>query len=131
MVQASLRSASLSEAHHDPDDIVAAQRGSTKGNLQFGSPAGNMTSTFAPPEIPSEIAILPPFRSTNFFANGKPIPVPSGLVVKNGSKTRSLLSTGIPSPVSSMEMLMLTSLPLPLQTFVRIVTRPPLGVASS
>ena len=104
MVQASLRAASLPEAHHDTADVATAivalgiPWGVESASTQFDPPRGNTTSNFAPPEVPSETMIFPPFRSTNFLARGKPMPVPSGLVVKNGSKTRSLLSTGMPSP---------------------------------
>src|SRR5688572_32458709 len=92
---------------------------------------GNVTSIFAPPERDSEIWIEPPLRSTNFLASGKPIPVPRDFVVKNGSKTFSRLSAGIPSPVSSMDTTTCGATPLPGSALVRIVTVPPLGVASS
>ena len=82
------------------------------GVTQCQAARGNVTSTFVPAFTPLAIAIVPPFRSTNFFARGKPIPVPWGLVVKNGSKTRSRFSAGMPSPVSSIESC--TTAPAPL-----------------
>src|SRR5262245_40733445 len=109
MVQASLQAASLPEAHHDTVDVETLApgifRSKTSAFSQFDPSRGNVTSNFAPPAILSETVIFPPFRSTNFFVSDKPMPVPSGLVVKKGEKILSLLSTGIPSPVSSMEIL--------------------------
>ena len=59
------------------------------------------------------------------------MPVPWGLVVKNGSKTRSRFSAGIPSPVSSIEMHYSARAIMGPTMLVRIVTLPPFGVASS
>jgi hypothetical protein len=56
---------------------------------------GNITSNFAPPEIPSETRIFP-ISFDEFFASGKPMPVPSGLVVKRIENSFSAFR-GMPS----------------------------------
>ena len=46
--------------------------------------------------------IVPPWRSTIVFAtlSPNPVPLPAGLVVKNGSKMRPTWSGGMPAPSS-------------------------------
>jgi len=46
---------------------------------------------------------LPVVRFHNGSRNGSPMPIPSALVVKNGSNTSFSLSAGIPGPRSDIE----------------------------
>src|SRR5262245_47169382 len=59
--------------------------------------------TITPPCGRFCISMVPPCSSMIFFTTvkPKPVPLPDGLVVKNGSKTFESFSSGMPVPVSS------------------------------
>ena len=50
----------------------------------------------------SKVMVPPCFSTTTLWTivNPCPVPLPTSLVVKNGSKTLVLISSGIPAPVS-------------------------------
>ena len=69
-----------------------------------------MKVTVAPrPAGLGPILTVPPWRSTIAREKNKPRPMPSRLVVKNGSKTWLATSGSIPAPVSEKVMISLLS----------------------
>src|SRR6266581_4589658 len=58
------------------------------------------------PTSVSNVMIPPCLSATTEWAMARPwpVPLPTGLVVKNGSKIRSRTFSGIPAPVSPMEI---------------------------
>ena len=69
-------------------------------------------------------SILPPCSSTILWLIDRPSPLPSGLVVKKGSKIRRRCSTAIPLPVSRISIV---SHPPTCRTRRR--SNPPSGIA--
>ena len=62
---------------------------------------GSRTENRVPSPTRLETSIRPPASSTMVLEIARPIPVPpSLLVVKNGSNTRSNMSSGMPLPLS-------------------------------
>ena len=64
------------------------------------SAIGNVKRNAAPPPLLFSAQSRPPCASTIVREIGRPMPIPFGLVVKNGSKTCASLSAGMPWPVS-------------------------------
>ena len=56
--------------------------------------------TVVPPVGGQSMAIVPPCASTKRLAVESPSPVPRALVVKNGVKSFSRISGGMPGPLS-------------------------------
>ena len=78
---------------------------------------GTRTSKVVPCPTVLRTEILPPSFCTTAWqtVSPMPVPMPTGLVVKNGSKMRSCASSGMPQPVS--ETLSIDSLPsVPVST---------------
>ena len=64
---------------------------------------GNLIRNTAPAPGSFAAKICPSCASTMVRAIDNPMPMPSALVVKNGSNTSFSLSAGIPGPRSDME----------------------------
>src|SRR6267142_2598466 len=93
--------------------------------------AGNNIWTVVPRPISLSISIDPPCSSTmrRQMAIPSPVPLPSGLVVKNGSQIFSRCSGAMPSPVSANSMAT-ASVPSSHVASTRTKSLPPCGIAS-
>src|SRR2546430_13045068 len=93
--------------------------------------AGSVIVTTVPSRSPLTMVRLPAFCSTKRLAIARPSPVPSALVVKNGSETRASALAGIPSPVSRTVTRRLAPPSAPAIRAPLGPTAPPPGMASS
>ena len=83
---------------------VAGQRADETGEAShFRAASGSLMRNIAPRPARFSAVSWPPWASTMVRAMDKPIPMPSSLVEKNGSKISLSLSSGIPGPVSETD----------------------------
>src|SRR6185503_17806839 len=68
---------------------------------QFGGLAGNTIENRAPPSVGASSSVPPKLITySRDRASPRPVPLPIGLLVTNGSNRRALTSAGIPGPLS-------------------------------
>src|SRR5581483_2824106 len=93
---------------------------------------GRTMRTVVPCPTSLSISIVPRCSSTmrRQIANPRPVPFPSGLVVKKESQMRSRFSRGMPTPVST-NSICTAGAPLRSATLTRVVSGPPTGIASA
>ena len=70
----------------------------------FRANRGRKSGTWSPPRLALDLHLPATLRTIPYtVASPRPVPLPSCLVVKNGSKTRARVAASIPTPVSLTE----------------------------
>src|SRR5689334_13393556 len=89
-------------------DLDRVGVGAARAHLPFFPSSGSQMWKVVPASLVSNVS-EPPWRCSTMrraVSSPIPVPLPGGLVVKNGSKMRERASSGMPCPLSAMSTLM-------------------------
>ena len=105
------KTSARSSARSGSSSTISARRGTDEANTAVTgacspgsvSATGSATTKVAPPPGVSSKDRVPPWLKTMLWHSDRPspVPVPTGLVVKKGSKMRDRTASGTPLPLSA------------------------------